>query len=715
MRRLSYGQFDLQAAAFVRRQICGRSLIIDRDESNVDAAIDVNLANELLIGAYASNASYKAVCKIELAYLRSILGHAPVILNATFWTWELDQSNRGGLAIMQLGAYRLLAVPDFTDASFRNRDATGPVRWTDDGYSPQHGVDVAASPFATIDSPNTRYGNDPTDYCDPWNFTSELAYALLANKDLLFLVRWHPLNSRADTPTAKTYRCPWSVAGKRPYLDIKYQFSVELFMATSGGTIDLAHPLDAQSGLDEYRLYVGAVERGETSTAVKGFIKNLRRSSIPHLELWDDAPEAAAPVELPANTGTGALTYVELATAAVSQRYYVRMTSASAFEVKGTAYRANATSLNPTYGTTGWDGDIDTDWTAPEGGLTIPAAAWRAAGLTVGDEFEFTVLGNSTLPEWPADAGDQLEITDDSGGAPNAANWRPARGRRTKTSAIVTIGATTVKFPTRAIVTSQWVVGGPAFVADFTSINEGVVDSVDAAAIAAEVFTGSGLDDMTSSALNGYSGAADRQYRVAIDGTGTPDTFKWSNDNGATWEATAVNITGAVQHLEDGVAVEFAATTGHTLTDRWDFAATCWGVTLSGLTNDAHEFAVGSYVGTTLPFRNLAAAYWQQLTAAAGPAQTVKNRLYLPVTTGLAENDILFVQDLDVPEVTELGTILGTPQATYVNLDANLSVDFGAGALVMKVGSGEVAFWARARATLSTTEERKDFRLNVRT
>jgi len=709
MRRLTYGQFDSQAAAFTRRAICGLSQIIDRDASNNDAAADGNEANNLIIGELAADAHYKALCKIDLTTLRSLLGHAPVILNATLWTWEWNQPSRDTPdGSYQLAAYRLLTLPDFTDATFRNRDATGPVRWTDDGYSPQHGVDVALSPFATITSPR-RIGDQP-DYTDAWDVTSEMAYALLANKDLLFLVRWLPLNTAAT----EVYRAYWSVAGKRPYLDVKYQFPVELFAAKADGTIDHAHPLDAQSGLDEYRLYVGAIERGETSTPVKAFVKNLRATAIPHLELWDDAPEAAAPVALADNTGTGMLTYVSLASGAVSQRYYVRMTSATEFEVKGTAYRSNTTSLNPTYGTTGWDGAIDTDWTAPSGGLTIPSAAWRATGLAVGDVFEFTVLGNSTLTEWPADAGDQLQVTDDVAGAPNDANWRPARGRRTKTAAAVTIGATTVKFPTRAVVAAQWTVGLPAFVADSTSINEGVVDSVDEAAIAAAVFTGSGLDDLISSALNGYSASADRQYRVEIDGTGTPDTFKWSNDGGATWEATGVAITGAAQHLEDGVAIEFAATTGHTSADRWDFDATCWGVTLSGLTNDGHAFAVGSYVGTTLPFRSLAAAYWQQLTQAAGPAQAVPSRLYLPVTTGLAPNDVLFVQDLDVPDVVEEATVLSVA-SSYVNLDADLANDYGAGALVIKGGSGEVAFWARAVATLATTEERKDFRLNVRT
>jgi hypothetical protein len=84
-----------------------------------------------------------------------------------------------------------------------------------------------------------------------------------------------------------------------------------------------------------------------------------------------------------------------------------------------------------------------------------------------------------------------------------------------------------------------------------------------------EQFTGSGLDDVTiSGRYTGTVPAAD--YRVKIDGTGTPDTFTWSNDGGSTWEATGVAITGSAQVLELGVSVTFAATTGHTSGDLWD-------------------------------------------------------------------------------------------------------------------------------------------------
>jgi hypothetical protein len=56
-------------------------------------------------------------------------------------------------------------------------------------------------------------------------------------------------------------------------------------------------------------------------------------------------------------------------------------------------------------------------------------------------------------------------------------------------------------------------------------------------------------------------------YDVEIDGTGSPNTFKWRLNGGAY--TTGVSMTGSAQTLSNGVTVTFAATTGHTLADRW--------------------------------------------------------------------------------------------------------------------------------------------------
>jgi hypothetical protein len=92
------------------------------------------------------------------------------------------------------------------------------------------------------------------------------------------------------------------------------------------------------------------------------------------------------------------------------------------------------------------------------------------------------------------------------------------------------------------------------------------------ASISAAFFSGAGLDDLTTS-LTTTTVTVDRYYVVEIDLTGTPDTFRWSKDNGVTWDAAGVAITGASQDLIEGAAVTFGATTGHILGDRWKFTA----------------------------------------------------------------------------------------------------------------------------------------------
>lgn len=79
-------------------------------------------------------------------------------------------------------------------------------------------------------------------------------------------------------------------------------------------------------------------------------------------------------------------------------------------------------------------------------------------------------------------------------------------------------------------------------------------------------FTGTGLNDAFSvGTITGPS--SNFTITIIIDGTGSPNTFKWQKNNGAF--ATAVNITGANQILANGVGITFTFTTGHTLGDKW--------------------------------------------------------------------------------------------------------------------------------------------------
>ena len=90
------------------------------------------------------------------------------------------------------------------------------------------------------------------------------------------------------------------------------------------------------------------------------------------------------------------------------------------------------------------------------------------------------------------------------------------------------------------------------------------------AEISVPVFTGASLNDLSVS--GDYQGSTDKNYLVEIDATGSPDTFKWSDDGGSSFRATGVSITGNPQLLSEGISVTFGATTGHALNDQWTFS-----------------------------------------------------------------------------------------------------------------------------------------------
>lgn len=68
-----------------------------------------------------------------------------------------------------------------------------------------------------------------------------------------------------------------------------------------------------------------------------------------------------------------------------------------------------------------------------------------------------------------------------------------------------------------------------------------------------------------------YTGTTSKLYKIEIDKTGTPDTFRWSNDAGATYQTTFKPITAGAISLENGVSITFTSTTGHVVGDYWTF------------------------------------------------------------------------------------------------------------------------------------------------
>ena len=93
-----------------------------------------------------------------------------------------------------------------------------------------------------------------------------------------------------------------------------------------------------------------------------------------------------------------------------------------------------------------------------------------------------------------------------------------------------------------------------------------IIDTYAMFKVGSPTFTGAGLDDLTAGTT--FEHTATKTFKIQIDATGTPDTFKWTNDGGANW-TTGVSITGAAQTLSNAFTVTFAATTGHTLNEYW--------------------------------------------------------------------------------------------------------------------------------------------------
>ncbi len=82
-------------------------------------------------------------------------------------------------------------------------------------------------------------------------------------------------------------------------------------------------------------------------------------------------------------------------------------------------------------------------------------------------------------------------------------------------------------------------------------------------------FTGTGLNDMTVTGT--FTGTANRNFRVLIDGVGTPDTVSIFNSAPTGTIATSFPISAGTTTVLEGLTIAFGADTGHTLGNRWDF------------------------------------------------------------------------------------------------------------------------------------------------
>jgi len=84
--------------------------------------------------------------------------------------------------------------------------------------------------------------------------------------------------------------------------------------------------------------------------------------------------------------------------------------------------------------------------------------------------------------------------------------------------------------------------------------------------------TGSGLNDLTIDASS-FTGKKAYNYQIVVDDDASdPETVKWSDDGGSTFKKTGVAmVAGTPVTLNRGLTFTFAAKTGHTEDDVFDF------------------------------------------------------------------------------------------------------------------------------------------------
>lgn len=697
MRRWRFGEFQSQHDDITFAQMgYGRSIIVEGSDTNQEqSSFQVDGDNiRVNLSPGDTNFHYCAV-EIQLAQLKAQLGQIPILISVGMNIFH--DSNSSGTPTIEVR--RFINPPTIANCSNRYRTRST-VPWYEDVFAPYHGQDVEDPPSSSqivAFSDNSRI---PI----PIDIKPVIERALRDNVNPSFMLR-SAIIGAGTLYVAYDGLGP----GRWPYFDFTFLYPIEFYAATLAGEIDLTSVIDDNPG-NEY--YLGAVERGQTSAGTKGFFRNYTRETK-QVEILDDHPENEDPVQR-VGTGTGKLDYIVLADPAVSQLYTLEFYSSTQYEILAVAYRDNSISLHPQIdGDSQWRGSVGSDFTAPDGGLSIPAAAWQP-GTLLNDEIEIAARGNTTNTDWPADSNDQVEITDDDSGTPKVANWRPVAGRRIKTAAAVTIDATTKLIPTRYVLETDWPIGTKAFVQNTADINDGQVKSVQVADIGTPVHNGTGTDDLTVS--GNYNGTITDDYVVEIDAGGTPGTFQWSNDGGSTQQATGVVPTGSPQLLENGIYVQIPTGTNHDLGDTWTIPVEAFAVELEGLTADSTAYGPGAIVGTTLPFRDTAPAIYGQVNAASGVSETPPSRLYLDTTDGFVQGDEIVVeQAVFGSAASEIATIAtGGVQATYLDLTAALTNDYPVGAFVTKTAFANNPFWMRIVAGSTTVEELKTLRLNAR-
>ena len=691
LREFEFGLFDSQASDIDGDFWSGfRSIIVYGNTTNQEAGIlDYNPTDFDLGGNDLRNAG---AVTIAISQIKSVLGQIPVLVRVDF-SMSLNAEALGAW----VNITRAISSWDVGDSSNRYKDKSALITWYEDVFAP----------FPSQDALSVEEVRSET---KDWNqfermdltITSMVRLALRNNGPIEFFL-WGQKSGGFYVPL------DWkpAITTRRPYLHFWFLYPIE-FYEDVGGNLDYSSPVQET---EDGHYYLGAVERGQTGSAVKCWARNYTETTK-QVEIFDDHAEWTTPVQR-AGTGTGKLDYVTLAENATSQLYTVVFYSPTQFEVKAEAYRDNSINYHPQINAdANWRGTVGGDFTTPDGGFTIPAAAWQSVGIATDDEIEIGVRGNTTDTSWPVDSNDQVEMTYDDAGVADAAGWRPIVAHREQLTNTVAVDGTSIFFPIRHMLAADWPVGNKILVHDITKMDEGTVTSVQSRLIGVDTFTGTGNDDITIT--GNYNGNASHQYRVECDGVGTPNTFSWSRTGDSTWIETGVEMNTSPIHLENGVYVQWALTTGHVSADRWDFDADTWGITVGGLTVGSNSYASGSYLTSALPLRDLTSVAWSTVDADSGVSQSPASRIYLSDTSPFTQGDNIFIQATGTDDYESATIDTGGVQAGYLDLTTSLVNDYSDGDFCTKKGSGEAAFWLRPVASSITVEELKRLRFNAR-
>jgi hypothetical protein len=390
------------------------------------------------------------------------MGWRAIVLSA-LWKYRHGNSVDYGVFDVRMHPYyKNAGYPDIDDCNAQYKDITATTQWYGGGYFAQYGHDIwsAYAAKANFDTSIAQYA-----FFDALDMTDYFAQCLLNNEDLWFELFQVTSSSLCFVGTTDN--------AEKPQIEVYYFFPLEMFPEGDGGNPDVTSLLE----LDANPINLGAYQQGETGTPQRFWLKNFSGSVIAHAEVWDDFPEWTTPVADSGNGGSGALGYVTVYEACASQRWEVKFSSSTAYEVKATAYLDNIESYHPSYDAdASWQNTTATDWTDPGNNVTIPSAAWSGTP-SAGDLFVFYTRGNSTDAAWPADSNDQVEMCDDASGSPSG-DWRPINAQRTSITSGVTIDATTKVLTVRRIDTTKWVAGTPIFIADGGQIDYGEINTV---------------------------------------------------------------------------------------------------------------------------------------------------------------------------------------------------------------------------------------------